>query len=85
MNRTTLTKAQLEEMTILALEDACSYRARGCYRDALISLGVASAYLDILDDMCIWYDGTVINEHAQSMLDIMEKSIFNIEYMGSKE
>lgn len=80
-----MNKNRLEKKVEQALENGCAYHACGNYRRAMEYTGEAYAYLDLLEDIGVWYEDTIINEHCQNMIDILENSVYLIEFKGVKE
>lgn len=68
-----MNKKELEERAEKALENACAYRSCGKLKNAMYNYGEYCAYVDLLEDMGIWYDNIIINEHCQEMIDILEE------------
>lgn len=81
----TMSKKELEQAVEKALENACAYHAIRNYRKAMEYTGEAYAYLDMLESINVWYDDIIINKHCNNMLEILEKSLYEVTYQGQKE
>ena len=74
MARIVFTQKELEAATTKALENACAFHATGQYKLMYKYWGEADTYLDILEDNGVWYDDVTIDDHVQTMIDILEEA-----------
>lgn len=82
MKRIVLTKEELEAKVERVLENACAYHSIGHWKNAYRNYCEAMTYLDLLEDMGIYYDKIVINDHVHRMIEILEDdTIFTVTAM----